>query len=369
MHTVYNRFPMSSLRLFQYQNVFFSVLMLYFIATTTAFSTTLPFLPTSSSSSMMQNHPPLPSTTLPSKILLPTTTTNTISRTKVILHSSSTPPPPPPKKKSSSSGVYSRPSAAIERGSGFFVPGLEGSRVRILFGILVLILAFVNHVTAPLTELNTSGQSVSEAVAAFYGVLLLVQAFSEVGKERGFGVDLSSSSSSTEEKKEGVSSGSSGVATGGGGVVQQKASSQLSNILTNDTGIDAIKWVAASYVALTPATHVLLIGEEDVYYSLGPDLTTTQNHPKKEEQQGIAAAIRDVYNSQGGRISIPSDHPASVSLVPEEFRRCVLLQRIETMEKKKYCLLIGSNQLLQAFTKNDLRWLGRLSLYVGSSLK
>jgi len=152
------------------------------------------------------------------------------------------------------------------------------------------------------------------------------------------------------------------------GVVQQKASSQLSNILTDDTGIDAIKWVAASYVALTPATHVLLIGEEDVYYSLGPDLLTTQNN--SDNEQGIAAAIRDVYNSQGGRISIPSDHHASVSLVPEEFRRCVLLQRIETLEeKKKYCLLIGSNQLLQAFTKNDLRWLGRLSLYVGSSLK
>ena len=28
-------------------------------------------------------------------------------------------------------GVYSRPSAAIERGSGFFIPGLEGGRVRV----------------------------------------------------------------------------------------------------------------------------------------------------------------------------------------------------------------------------------------------
>ena len=40
--------------------------------------------------------------------------------------------------KKKSSGVYARPSAAIERGSGFFIPGLEGSRVRLLFGILAL---------------------------------------------------------------------------------------------------------------------------------------------------------------------------------------------------------------------------------------
>ena len=47
--------------------------------------------------------------------------------------------------KKKTTGVYARPSAAIERGSGFFIPGLEGSRVRLLFGILALVLTYVNN--------------------------------------------------------------------------------------------------------------------------------------------------------------------------------------------------------------------------------
>ncbi len=42
-------------------------------------------------------------------------------------------------------GVYVRPSGAIERGSGFFVPGLEGPKVRVLFGIVLLALTAINH--------------------------------------------------------------------------------------------------------------------------------------------------------------------------------------------------------------------------------
>eukprot|EP00957_Ditylum_brightwellii_P012402 936851-Ditylum_brightwellii.AAC.1 len=114
-----------------------------------------------------------------------------------------------------------------------------------------------------------------------------MSAFLEVGKEQGLGDDLSSSSSEEQEES------SAGVATGG--VVQQKASSQLSNILNSKTGIDAIKWVAALCVALTPVAHVILIGEDGVYCSLGPDLTQKSN-----TKEGLAAAIQDVYNSQGG---------------------------------------------------------------------
>ena len=42
-------------------------------------------------------------------------------------------------------GIYSRPSAAIERGSGFFIPGLEGSRIRLIFGITCLVADAANH--------------------------------------------------------------------------------------------------------------------------------------------------------------------------------------------------------------------------------
>lgn len=41
--------------------------------------------------------------------------------------------------------LYVRPSAAIERGGGFYVPGLEGGRLRILVGALIGALLALNH--------------------------------------------------------------------------------------------------------------------------------------------------------------------------------------------------------------------------------
>ena len=48
--------------------------------------------------------------------------------------------------KKRNKGVYVRPSGAIERGSGFFVPGLEGSRVRVVVGSVLLLLTAINHI-------------------------------------------------------------------------------------------------------------------------------------------------------------------------------------------------------------------------------
>ena len=50
--------------------------------------------------------------------------------------------------KKTTQGVYVRPSGAIERGSGFFFPGLEGPKVRVLFGVVLLSLTAVNHLVA-----------------------------------------------------------------------------------------------------------------------------------------------------------------------------------------------------------------------------
>ena len=83
-----------------------------------------------------------------------------------------------------------RPSAAIERGSGFFIPGLEGPKVRLLFGIVVLLLTAVNRALTII--LPTDGaMTVTETLAIGYAMLLLLQAAIEFGKEeRGFVVSL-----------------------------------------------------------------------------------------------------------------------------------------------------------------------------------
>ena len=53
-------------------------------------------------------------------------------------------PPKQPAQKNMGS-YYRRPSAALERGGGFFVPGLEGYKLRAVMGILVLVLFAANR--------------------------------------------------------------------------------------------------------------------------------------------------------------------------------------------------------------------------------
>lgn len=74
-------------------------------------------------------------------------------------------------------GFYVRPSAAIEKGGGFFIPGLEGEwRLRVLCSSIVAILLAANRF--PGYEVPQS-QVVSESVGATAAVLLLVQALSK----------------------------------------------------------------------------------------------------------------------------------------------------------------------------------------------
>ena len=276
------------------------------------------------------------------------------------------------KAKQKTTGVYARPSAAIERGSGFFIPGLEGSRVRLLFGILALVLTYVNN---SLGSLTTGGFGVSETVAVLAGVLLLLQAAVEFGQELGFGVQQKNGASDATIGDAGPAAGTSAAAASSANLEQRIAPSLV------DRGAEAVatvKWAAATYVALTPASHVIVVAdngestEPAFLYELGDfGNSADENNMSSDVETGVKAAIDEVYNSKGGRVSLPSDHPAAINLLPESGRRCVLLQRISAADPsggRRLCMVVGSNQLLQAFTKNDLRWLGRLAQYTGKAL-
>mmetsp|Transcript_18532 Transcript_18532/g.26177 ORF Transcript_18532/g.26177 Transcript_18532/m.26177 type:complete len:326 (+) Transcript_18532:133-1110(+) len=241
-------------------------------------------------------------------------------------------------------GVYSRPSAAIERGSGFFIPGLEGERVRLLFGLLVLILTVANHMMSPGT---TAGVAFSESLAVLYAILLLLQAAIEFGKEqRGYVVSLDR----PEDE----------------GTTGSKKSDTLSQVWTIQSPTkykDVVQWSAASYIALTPASHIFLLeSDKGVVYRLG---STKIEYSENDENVGTNAALETVNKSKGGRVSLPSTHPAVTSLVNEKHGRCVVLQSIN----ENQCWMMTSNQLLQSFTKEDLKWLGQLATYVKNTRK
>ncbi|BAM79343.1 hypothetical protein CYME_CME124C [Cyanidioschyzon merolae strain 10D] len=62
-------------------------------------------------------------------------------------------------ERSSVGAWYSRPSAAVERGGGFYVPGLDGPQLRFLLGLTCLFLLALNHfVSADGVDWDVLGQ-------------------------------------------------------------------------------------------------------------------------------------------------------------------------------------------------------------------
>lgn len=68
-------------------------------------------------------------------------------------------------------GFYIRPSAAIEKGGGFFIPGLEGRKLRIFISGSVIAFLTLNRLSV--SDVPVS-QFISEAVATIASVFLLI---------------------------------------------------------------------------------------------------------------------------------------------------------------------------------------------------
>ncbi|KAJ1425274.1 hypothetical protein B484DRAFT_451157 [Ochromonadaceae sp. CCMP2298] len=77
-------------------------------------------------------------------------------------------------------GYYVRPSRAIEKGGGFFVPGLEGGRVRVVSALFLLLLYFVNRTVGAPTLAADTAEGLSEAIGLTSTVLLLLQGVAEL---------------------------------------------------------------------------------------------------------------------------------------------------------------------------------------------
>ena len=269
-------------------------------------------------------------------------------------------------KKSSGSrskGVYVRPSGAIERGSGFFVPGLEGPRVRLVVGMVLLSLTFVNHF---MISGGGDGFQFEEGLAIGYSLLVLVQAGIEYIKEGQQGSAVPSPSKATG------SASTSNMETDSEIPASESSRSSAALIQTfDDRAFDAdainidkfnIAWAAASYLSLTAATTMILLRKDEddnmyLAYQLG------KNKPAAENTNvGIQAAFDALSKSSSGRIALPMSHPAVDTLLSSQDPRVktAILQSISPTA----CWLVGSDQLLASFPSQDLQWLQELGVYV-----
>jgi hypothetical protein len=225
-------------------------------------------------------------------------------------------------------GVYVRPSAAIERGSGFFVPGLEGPKVRLVSGFVLLCALLFIVTNSPVTN---AGNNFANGLTAVFATIVLLQAAIEFQK------------------------GSSPmVQSGSAAPILVTWTKQWLVPSTDTSWRDRVEWAASSFLSLTSATNILLVGPGKVVFSLGTDKIET-NKP-----DSCLAALNTLSESKSGRVAVPMLHP-SVALFPNDVR-CVILQRVSN--NSQLCWIVASNQLLASFTKQDLTWLGRLAEYV-----
>jgi len=73
-------------------------------------------------------------------------------------------------------GYYRRPSRAIEKGGGFFIPGFENERIRILSSTVLLVLLIVNRSGV---QVATFSQIVTELTGAVMIILLFLQGIAD----------------------------------------------------------------------------------------------------------------------------------------------------------------------------------------------
>lgn len=282
-------------------------------------------------------------------------------------------------------GVYSRPSAAIERGSGFFIPGLEGPKIRVAVGVVLLGGTAVNHVlstdSASATTTNAAGNTLAEGLAVVYSILVLIQAGVEAVQELQSRIQIGASTSTStstlpSSKKSATTTTTASKAT------TEAWSASVPNDADNENWRARVAWSARTFLALTAATQMMLVmgnNNKGVVYRLQKDNGTVGNqstssssveYNDEDQQQACRALQETLAQSPSGRVALPPSHPASQTWAPGQ--DCVVVQRIPNSNNSNNyakedlaCWIVTSPEsLASTLTQRDLQWLGPLAKYV-----
>lgn len=99
-------------------------------------------------------------------------------------------------------GLYTRPSRAIEKGGGFFIPGLPNERIRYVSAISLLILFFINHGFGSVASTSSVSSTISELIGIFASALLFLDGLISQGIVKDFGSTFLSSSLSSSSSSQ-----------------------------------------------------------------------------------------------------------------------------------------------------------------------
>lgn len=231
--------------------------------------------------------------------------------------------PSPSRRLGRRDGVYSRPSGALERGSGFFIPGLEGPKIRLVSGTVLLLAIGLNHL---LSESSTS----MEGLAVVYALLVLLQGAVQFRLENQTSPDAD---------------GGAGKAMEGPETYQLVWSVPVDDLAWRSR----VEWSARTLTSLTVCSHAILLCKESVILSYGIATIPGDNYDTLQ-----TATMDTIAQSKSGRVSLPSSHPV-ISCLDPNCRESVILQRCGEI-----CWVLASDRPLAGYTASDLQWIGQM---------
>ena len=134
-------------------------------------------------------------------------------------------------KRGGRKGFYVRPSKAVELGGGFYVPGLEGPKLRMALSAFAIAMLALNRAILP-GFVPQQSQNISEVITAVTTLLLLGQALAET-----FGVGLGAG----DGQGGGSDAGEEGMAAPAEAAAQAQSSARL-----DGAAADNELWLVAS---------------------------------------------------------------------------------------------------------------------------
>lgn len=249
----------------------------------------------------------------------------TVARTRLSIRAMVGPQP-----RDKNAGFYARPSAVVEKGGAFYVPGLEGYRLKLLAAAVLLISLAANRVLSPGNPAGS--QLVSEVLGAMACALLLVQVVAEIESERASGREAERALASARNAER----------------------TELDSSLPAERS-DRLQWAAATLLRLTPASIISIYSLDDSAGEATP-LLRSGRLPAKTASPKTRALIEQLApDGRGVRYFADAAPVAGVLQLPPT-AGCAIMARCGDD-----CVLVAVSELSAGFDDDQCRWIGKIA--------
>ncbi len=223
----------------------------------------------------------------------------------------------PPKVSSS---YYKRPAAAMERGGGFYVPGLEGGRLRVAAASVLAVGLVLNHA---FSSEPMPSQWVSEALGAAGCAAVIAQSVAQQFRQKQLERDSFRATLASRLKE-----------------------TQLTGESLDPTAAARAEWAAASLLRLTPARAIVWVDGDALLLRAG-------RFPEGDGPGVAAASMRELLPAGARSACLNIEQPPPP--LPSNAASVAVCRCGESG------MLALASEQPAAFTEKHLEWLGQVA--------